>query len=57
MKKKIIALLALSLAIVGITACKPTNITPSYDSHLVYPEYGCPNSKRVKKLNTRKKRG
>lgn len=55
MKKKIIKVLAIMLiggTVVGMTGCK--SLIPGHE-YVTY--YGCPNSKKIKKLNTKKKRG
>lgn len=57
--KKVLALLLIGGAVVGISGCKPNN-KPSSSNNSNNPfemvcYYGCPNSKRVKKLNTKKK--
>lgn len=61
MKKKIIALVLALMAAVSVLVlggCRkdteePFSFTESYDD---VEYYGCPNSKRVKKLNLRKTR-
>lgn len=58
MKKKLVKVLALVLigsAVVGMTGCKILVQKPSQEVDVCY--YGCPNSKKVKKLNTRKRKG
>lgn len=54
MKKTIVKILAIMLiggTIIGITGCR--NTTPNQDIYVDY--YGCPNSKKIKKLNVKKR--
>lgn len=58
MKKKLAKVLALVLigsTVVGMTGCKNPIKKPSQEIDVCY--YGCPNSKKVKKLNTKKRKG
>ena len=56
--KKILAVIIIGGTLVGVSACTNNGDTSS-NSNLnpweVVCYYGCPNSKRVKKLNTKKR--
>lgn len=58
MKKKLVAILIVVLAVVTFGACKTSTSTDEAENPGVFDGvdyYGCPNSKRVKKLNLKKR--
>lgn len=58
--KKILAVILLIIVLIGALLSgqtKPDNIQPITPDEETICYYGCPNSKKVKKLNLSKKRG
>ena len=58
--KKILAVVMIGGAMVGLASCKSNNNNNNPSSNITPPQgnvcyYGCPNSNKVKKLNTKKR--
>jgi len=56
--RKVIAILMLVVSVISFGACRVnSNDTGNDDSEYMQTYYGCPNSKRVKKLSLIKRKG
>ena len=56
-KRFLLPLIIVALVAFGVTSCGTATATPSYnyDDDNMVAYYGCPNSKKVKKLNLMKR--